>query len=180
MKVENHISIHSNLNLNGFSNSGGLDRQHRATNLGKEVNDERLSTASVNSLTRHRQQQLILVALLTPNSFSQPIFPPQFHPIKHTCSASAQPCVGVASSPTGAFCGRSIRVATNHLYNQQEEGQQTTPAGHVFRSPSLVRPTWSFFVDFIPRAEARGIIMFCSCWSTLTSSPWFARRSKEP
>lgn len=40
MKVENHISVHSNLNLNGFSTSGGSERTHthRAANLGKEVN----------------------------------------------------------------------------------------------------------------------------------------------
>lgn len=37
MKVENHVSVHSNLNLNGFSNSGGTDRTHRTANLGKEV-----------------------------------------------------------------------------------------------------------------------------------------------
>lgn len=37
MKVENHISVHSNLNLNGFSNSGGTDRTHKTANLGKEV-----------------------------------------------------------------------------------------------------------------------------------------------
>lgn len=36
MKVENHISVHSNLNLNGFSNSGGTDRSHK-NNIGKEV-----------------------------------------------------------------------------------------------------------------------------------------------
>lgn len=37
MKVENHISVHSNLNLNGFSNSGGTDKKHNQANLGKEV-----------------------------------------------------------------------------------------------------------------------------------------------
>ena len=37
MKVENHVSVHSNLNLNGFSNSGGTERSHKTTNLGKEV-----------------------------------------------------------------------------------------------------------------------------------------------
>lgn len=36
-KVENHISVHSNLNLNGFSTSGGTERSHKTTTLGKEV-----------------------------------------------------------------------------------------------------------------------------------------------
>lgn len=42
MKVENHVSVHSNLNLNGFSNSGGTDRTHRTANLGKEVIERKI------------------------------------------------------------------------------------------------------------------------------------------